>query len=279
MTAVRALAITIILLLAACVQAPAAAEQPRVVGAPAVDTVRADAVIEGARSAAAQHTAPAIAAVREAVQVAVPAPVADEPPLVSPAAVADIVRWEVTSPAYYARRLQWPIWPGGASGITWGIGYDGGHQSARTIAQDWAAHPDVARLAGSAGITGAAARAALPQFRDITVPFGQAEQVFVDVSLPVYHRTTVRAYGDGVLALPADARGALVGNTYNRGGSMVGDRNREKRVIRDTCVPVGDLTCIALQLRSQCRLWRGTALEDGLCGRRESEARLTERAR
>ena len=82
-----------------------------------------------------------------------------------------------------------------------------------------------------------------------------------------------------MLALPADARGALIGNTYNRGGSMVGDRNREKRVIRDTCVPVGDLTCIALQLRSQCRLWRGTALEAGLCGRRESEARLTERAR
>jgi len=103
--------------------------------------------------------------------------------------------------------------------------------------------------------------------------------VFVDVSLPVYYRTTVRSYGEAVLTLPADARGALVGNTYNRGGSMIGDRNREKRVIRDACIPAGDLVCIALQLRSQCRLWRGTDLEAGLCGRRESEARLAEGAR
>lgn len=275
----RVFATSFILLLAACVQVPSAAAPPRAVGAQAAATVRADAVVEGARSAAAQHTSPAIAAVREAVQAAVPAPAEHEPPLVSPAAAADIVRWEVTSPAYYARRLQWPIWPGGASGVTWGIGYDGGHQSARAIAQDWADHPEVARLARTAGITGAGARAALPQFRDIAVPFGQAERVFVDVSLPVYHRTTVRSYGDAVLALPADARGALVGNTYNRGGSMVGDRNREKRVIRDACIPAGDLACIALQLRSQCRLWRGTDLEAGLCGRRESEARLAEGAR
>ncbi|KAF1698036.1 hypothetical protein CSC62_07525 [Pseudoxanthomonas jiangsuensis] len=220
-----------------------------------------------------------MAAVRDAVQAVVPPPAAGEARLVSPAAAAHIVRWEVTSAAHYARRLQWPIWPGGASGVTWGIGYDGGHQGARTIAQDWAAHPDVARLAATAGITGTAARAALPRFRDIVVPFGEAEQVFVEVSLPVYHRTTVRAYGEGVLALPADARGALVGNTYNRGGSMVGDRNREKRAIRDTCIPLGDLACLALQLRSQCRLWRGTNLEAGLCGRRESEAQLVEGAR
>lgn len=275
----RALSIILILLLGACVQAPAAVARPAAGGAPAADPVRADTLVEEARSATAQRAAPAIAAVRDVVQAVLPAPVADEPPLVSPAAVADIVRWEVTSPAYYAKRLQRPIWPGGASGITWGIGYDGGHQSARVIERDWAAHPQAQRLAAAAGVTGSAARAALPEFRDIVVPFDLAERVFIEASLPVYHRSTVRAYGDGLLALPADARGALVGNTYNRGASMVGDRNREKRAIRDACIPVGDLACIALHLRSQCRLWRGTSLEDGLCGRRESEARLVEGAR
>ena len=52
---------------------------------------------------------------------------------VSPAAVAHIVRWEITSPAYYDKRLRWPIWPGGASGVTWCIGYDGGHQTGPVI--------------------------------------------------------------------------------------------------------------------------------------------------
>lgn len=269
----------LISLLVACAAAPAPAALPLVVTTPAPMTARVDAAVEEVQSTTAVHAASAISVMREAVQAVVPAPVADEPPLVSPAAVAHIVRWEVTSPSYYASRLQWPIWPGGASGVTWGIGYDGGHQSARAIAQDWSAHPAASRLARTAGITGVAARDALPQYRDIVVPFGLAERVFVDASLPVYHRTTVRAYGDDALQLPADAFGALLGNTYNRGGSMVGDRNREKRVIRDTCIPAGDLLCIGRQLRSQCRLWRGTTLEAGLCGRRYSEAGLAEGAR
>jgi len=280
MNVLRALAPSTALLLAACIQAPAAGAAPVAAGAaPVSDPVRAAAAIDEARAATAQHIAPPLVAVRDTVQAVVPAPDADEPALVSPAAVAHIVRWEVTSQPHYTRRLQWPIWPGGASGVTWGIGYDGGQQSAATIARDWSMHADVDRLARTAGVTGQAARTALPQFRDIVVPFDQAERVFIDTSLPVYHRTTVRAYGPAVDSLPPDAAGALVGNTYNRGGSMVGDRNREKRVIRDNCIPALDLSCIAMQLRSQCRLWHDTPLEAGLCGRRESEAQLVERAR
>ena len=69
-------------------------------------------------------------------------------------AAALIIRWEVTSPAFYAKRLERPVWPGGASGITWGIGYDGGHQTAAVIADDWLDHAAVDRLASTAGITG-----------------------------------------------------------------------------------------------------------------------------
>jgi hypothetical protein len=236
-------------------------------------------VVDDARTTIGATVAPAIASVRGSVQSVVPQNASATPVQVSPATVAHIVRWEVTSPRDYARRWQWPIWPGGASGITWGIGYDGGHQSAPTIARDWSQHPHAARLATTAGITGAEARGALPRYRDILVPFDLAERVFVGVSLPVYDRAALRAYGEGYRDLPADARGALLGNTYNRGASMVGDRNREKRVIRDTCIPARDFACIAAQLRSQCRLWRGTALAAGLCGRRESEARLVEMAR
>lgn len=276
MTPVRILAALLCAVLAACTQAPAAAPVPHVETTPAPATVRAETVVEHAQSAAAEQIVPALVAVRDAVEAVVTPPAADVPGLVSPAAVAHIVRWEVTSAAYYERRLQRPIWPGGASGVTWGIGYDGGHQSSRTIAQDWHAHPHVERLQQTAGITGNAARAALPRFSDIATPFPYAEDVFVAASLPVYHRSTVRAYGEAVLGLPPDAVGALVGNTYNRGGSMVGSRNTEKRHIRDVCIPSRDLACVAAQLRSQCRLWKGTALEAGLCGRRESEAQLVE---
>lgn len=270
-------AIAIALLLIACRQAPAAA-LPHVEATAASSTVPADAVIEDARSATTAIVAPTMETTREVVQAVVAPPPAEAPKLLSPAAVDHIIRWEVTSRSHYTRALQRPIWPGGASGVTWGIGYDGGHQTRLVILDDWTGHPERSRLAETAGITGQAARAALPRFRDILTPYDIAERVFIAVSLPIYHRSTVRAYGTGLLQLPPDAVGALVGNTYNRGGSMVGSRNAEKRHIRDTCIPAGDLACIAAQLRAQCRLWSGTSLEAGLCGRRDSEARLVERA-
>lgn len=265
------------LLLVACAPAPVVAEPPHVETTPAPVAERVAAATESMQATVAEAITPVSGAVRDAVDATVSAPATmGPPPPVSPAAVAHIIRWEVSSPAWYSRALQRPIWPGGASGVTWGIGYDGGHQSRTVIAADWHAHPQADRLAESAGITGTAARAALPRFRDIVTPFDYAAEVFATASLPVYYRAAVRAYGEGLLQLPPDAQGALVGNTYNRGGSMVGSRNAEKRTIRDECIPARDLACIAAQLRAQCRLWRDTALEAGLCGRREDEARLVE---
>lgn len=277
MSTLRILISLFALLIAACSPAPATAEPPHVETTPAPVAERVAAAAEDLQATVASAITPASGAVREAVDATVSAPAAQGPtPPVSPAAVAHIIRWEVSSPAYYTRALQRPIWPGGASGVTWGIGYDGGHQSRAVIEADWHAHPHGQRLADTASITGNAARAALPRFRDIVTPFDLAVDVFERASLPVYHRTAVRAYGDGLLQLPLDAQGALVGNTYNRGGSMVGSRNIEKRTIRDECIPAGDLACIAAQLRAQCRLWQGTNLEAGLCARREDEARLVE---
>lgn len=268
--------------LAACGQAQT---QPRTESLPvpiAAQTSVAE-VVEPAMDFVSDSTAsavlPVILSTRETVQAELPPP-ATPGALVSPAAAALIVRWEVTSPSYYTRKLDRPIWPGGASGITWGIGYDGGHNTRLDIAHDWQRHDAVDRLAETAGITGAAARAALPAFRDIATPFALASDVFVESSLPDYRAQSRRAFRpDAFDALPPDAAGALVSVVYNRGGSMTGDRNREKRVIRDFCLPGRDVTCIAEQIRSMCRLWRGTKLEAGLCNRREDEARLAEGAR
>lgn len=187
-----------------------------------------------------------------------------------------MVRWEVTSVARYNRALQWPVWPGGASGVTWGVGYDGGHQVARVIADDWAAHTAVARLTDTAGLTGGAAKAALPRFRDIITPYDLAYQVFRERSLVEYERKAARAFRVDLASIRPGACAALVSLAYNRGGSMTGDSRREMRAIRDDCLPGLDYSCVARQIRAMSRLWVGTPNEAGLRNRRNDEARYAE---
>lgn len=191
------------------------------------------------------------------------------------AAAALIIRWEVSSPAFYRQRLEKPIWPGGASGVTWGIGYDGGHQTRATIVDDWHEHAAVERLGSTAGITGQQARAILSQYRDIPTAFEYASRVFEERSLIEYERRAERAFRTDFAAMKPGACAALVSLVYNRGASMTGDSRREMRNIRDQCLP-NDHACTAAELRSMKRLWRGTVNENGLSARREAEAQLAE---
>lgn len=187
-----------------------------------------------------------------------------------------IVRWEVTSPAYYRRALRFPVWPGGSSGVTWGVGYDGGHQVPRVIADDWAAHSYVADLVKSAGLTGGAAKSALPRFRHVPTEYDLAYEVFRDRSLIEYERRAARAFRIDPAAVSPGACAALTSLVYNRGGSMAGDSRREMRAIRDDCLPGLDYNCVARQIRAMSRLWVGTPNEAGLRNRRNDEARYAE---
>lgn len=237
--------------------------------------------VEHAQAGIAETLAPAILALQESAQVAVePLPLSERPFRTwagAPAATALIVRWEVTSPQAYTRLYQGVICPGGASGPTVGIGYDLGHQTRATIARDWAGHPDVDRLVDGSGRVGEhrcnAYRAA---HRDIRVPYGMAYDVFAAATLPAYHAAATRTLSHGWDGLPVNAQASNVSLGYNRGWSMVGDRNREKRAIRDDCVPGSDTPCNAAQLRAMCRIWAGTPNGKGLCARRHAEARLIE---
>lgn len=238
--------------------------------------------LPAAREAIAQTIVPAVVAARGHIQSAIlpaaPAPGRDGG--MHPAAVDLIVEFEVSSQAYYDRRLSRPIWPGGASGATIGVGYDLGHQTARVILEDWHAHAQRERLPEASGIVGEPARAAAQRLGDVVTAYGLAYAVFRDASLPAYASRTRRVFGgSGYDRLPAAAQGALVSLVYNRGTSMRGDARREMRAIRDTCVPAADVECIARELRSMCRLWVGTELEAGLCRRRHAEAELAEQRR
>ena len=48
-----------------------------------------------------------------------------------------IVATEVTSQAYYEKKLRKPEWPGGASGVTIAVGYDLGYANEDKIRRDW----------------------------------------------------------------------------------------------------------------------------------------------
>lgn len=186
-----------------------------------------------------------------------------------------IISFEVGSPQVYQRKYRHPIWPGHASGVTIGIGYDLGYQSRSIIAQDWERHPHAVRLATAAGITGPLAREHARQLADITVEYGMARQVFDQTSVVIHHRIARRVFRPQYFdTLPCNARGALVSLVFNRGGSMSGERRREMRAIRDDCLPAQDLQCIATQLRAMTRIWAGSSIERGMRNRRYAEAEL-----
>lgn len=174
-------------------------------------------------------------------------------------------------------------WPGGASGITIGIGYDLGYCSPDEFSGDWKdclSDEDCAALTAVLGKRGADAQKCAAALKAIRIKLADAQRVFLERSVPTYQAQTMRAF-PGVDKLPADAQGALVSLVYNRGGGMTDSKKnpqlqdrREMRAIRDA-VPSGNLQEIANQLRSMKRLWVGKNME-GLLRRRDAEADLVE---
>lgn len=227
----------------------------------------------------ANRTAIAVPVASETVRVALPvAP----PTLARECEVSDrsldmLVAFEVGSRAAYETRWHRLIVPSKLSGVTGGIGYDYGHQHAEVIRLDWKLHEAVERLAGTAGLTGARAKAALPGLADVSIPWSLARKVFDGTSVIEYCRRARRAFGPEAWdAATDDVRGGLLSLVYNRGASMSGASRLEMRVIRDTCLPARDWPCVARQVRAMSRLWAGTPEGNGLIRRRNEEADLIE---
>lgn len=211
-----------------------------------------------------------------AAVVAVEEPAKEEFRLLNEASVHLLVQGEVGSQSRYERSFTSPVWPGGQSGVTIGVGYDLGQQRPEVISIDWAKHDDVTRLVEQSGVSGAAAKVQVTLLADIRTLWPLAYEVFEVATVPRYYRTTQHAFGKGFLTLPANAQGALVALVYNRGGSMAGERRREMRAIRDECIPASDVRCIAREIRAMVRIWIGTDIERGMRVRREAEAKLAE---
>jgi GH24 family phage-related lysozyme (muramidase) len=200
-------------------------------------------------------------------------------PSVSERSVQLIIAFEVTSEEVYEKNYRKPIWPGGASGITIGIGYDIGYESSSKFSADWNGNTSVANitlLSSACQKTGSSAHALLASLQTIEIPFANANNVFRGKTLPTVINQTVFALPRSD-DLPADCLGALVSLVYNRGASfsLDGDRYREMRAIRSD-IEGGNLNDVPTQIRSMKRLWLGLPDMDGLVKRRELEATLFE---
>lgn len=190
-------------------------------------------------------------------------------------AVNLIVMEEVSSQATYEKLYQHPDWPGGASGVTIGIGYDCGYSRADQIAADWSDKlpaPMVKCLEDVAGIHGPPAYSHAHMLKGaVTVPWDAAMSVFIERDMPKWEQIVAHALPNAD-KLSGDSFGALVSLTYNRGASfsLPGDRYSEMRGIK-LLMGAGQFERIPDEIRSMKRLWPNML---GLRLRRDHEAAL-----
>lgn len=189
-----------------------------------------------------------------------------------------IVAFEVTSKAVYERKYRRPVWPGGLSGVTIGIGYDLGMTTKSTIREDWEgwiADVDLQRLLTAQGIKGAPAKQLARTLSNVQVPYDVAQTVFCQSTLPRFATLTRGTY-PGVQKLPADAQGMILSLIYNRGASLSGSRRIEMAALKPLIAGgTKNLDAIAEQLEQMTRLWPDIA---GLQQRRLREAEIVRRA-
>jgi len=195
-----------------------------------------------------------------------------------------IIQFEVGGgKKYYDKFLARPSWPGGASGVTIGIGYDLGYD--KGLEEDWGAYltdDQIRRLKRVVGLKGSKAKSSISGVRDIVIPWDAAMDVFEKKTLPEYIAQTLEAFPKSQF-LPDDAFGALVSLVFNR-GPLVDDspRRREMAEIHrilnlggDDIVDDDDIRQIAKQVRSMSRLWPdNTRSDNDLHDRRHAEADL-----
>lgn len=268
--------------------APAPAPAPAAPAAtvdPAPDTPSPVEVVQSAEVA----VAPAVEEVADTVQeivddIPAPEPVAAPPPStpISDAAIKLLVDTEVGGERLYRRKFTRPVWPGGASGVTIGIGSDLGHTDVAEIRYDWAAHPQLADLEPAAGIRGKQARILTAQMQQIVTEFPLALDVFLRNDVLQYYRIAVRAF-PGLEETGPNVQGTIVSLVFNRGGAMPkhcapGTSRYEMCKIRDECIPLKLEAgpCVARWERTMKRVWKGRDIERGMNSRREQEAKLAE---
>lgn len=187
-----------------------------------------------------------------------------------------VVDFEVGGEAYYNKALKRPEWPGGASGITIGIGADLGYMTTKEFNDYFAKYfteEQNSRLRSVIGRTGVRAYGVLAKVRDIQLSWKNAMEAFTEWTLPKFWKLSNGLWpGLDQLCIPAQV--ALVSIVFNRGSSSTGASRREMANIKPLVLKK-DYRGIAKEIRSMKRLWINKGL-DGLLRRRDIEAKMVE---
>lgn len=194
--------------------------------------------------------------------------------MISKKAIDLIIQHEVGGRAVYEKRYQKPIWAGGDSGLTIGLGYDIGYVKEAQLFSDWQGLNlnFLNALKRFCGVKGEVVKTMMRgEVLNVIIPYNIAYEVFVKKSIPKYYALTKKIYPQ-LDELNDDTRGALVSMVYNRGAKIDGESRKEMKAIIDL-VAKKDYEGIAEQIEQSKRLWEGKGL-DGLVIRREAEADL-----
>lgn len=187
-----------------------------------------------------------------------------------------IVYYEAGGRSYYNTRLTRPTWPGGASGVTVGIGSDLRFLTRAGVAREWG-HLGTSRVASLQTVVGlgnTTARNALGRVRHVTISWEEAMYQFETFTLPKYGAMAGRAFPK-VTELHPHCQGVVLSLVFNRGASMNGPTRLEMRQSRDA-IAGGRPQPVPGYIINMCRLWVGRGL-DGLLKRRRAEAPLFQR--
>ena len=195
--------------------------------------------------------------------------------MISKKSIDLIIQHEIGGRQVYEKKYQKPMWAGGESGCTIGIGYDMGYNTEKQFLLDWSGNLNlnfVNALKPLCGLKGEKVKGMIKgEVLNVRIPYNTAYEVFVKSSLPRYYAMTKKIYPNMDL-LNEDTQGALVSVVYNRGNKLEGDSRAEMRAIVDL-IAKQDYEGIAEQIERSKRLWEHKNL-DGLVTRREAEADL-----
>lgn len=196
---------------------------------------------------------------------------------ISPESRDLIYYYETGGKGYYLSRLSRPTVPPSPSGVTIGIGYDIGYNTAAQVRQDWAGvipQAQVERLASVAGLKGASAKAALPRVRDIVIPWDAACTVYEKRTMPRFAKLTASTY-PGIKDMPPHIQGVMLSTTFNRGSALSPYSRRKELVWSRDDIEVGRMVKLPSYQLSMRRLWPNIA---GLQKRYAAHAGLMQRA-
>jgi len=100
-----------------------------------------------------------------------------------------VINFECGGELYYNKYLKNPTWPGGASGITIGIGADLGYMSISEFDKYFAnffSTPERARLKAVIGKKGSSAKQHVLKLKDIELNWMDAKKIFIAWTLPKF---------------------------------------------------------------------------------------------